>query len=174
MRCMTTNDALFSPTPMPDAPIGTARAEQLMALSGLEIIGAIMLGKLPIPPMARTMQQWIETAAEGVVEFRGDPSETYFNPMGLIHGGWSMTLLDSAMGCAVQTILEAGETYVTLGIETKFLRPITARTGQVRAIGKVIDRTRRTATAEARIEDSLGRILATGTTTCFLDRPGHS
>ncbi|MGJ8555993.1 MAG: PaaI family thioesterase [Sulfitobacter geojensis] len=165
----TTSAPNFSPSKMPDVPFGIARPEEVIGLSGLEAIRAIPTGVLPAPPMAQTMQQWIEAADKGHAEFRGDPSTAYLNPMGLIHGGWTMALLDSAMGCAVQTILDAGEIYVSLGTEVKFLRPITAKMGQVRAIGMVIDRTRQTASAEARVEDSTGRILATGTSTCFLN-----
>ncbi len=169
MQNMKTTDPIFAPSVMPDVPFGVARPEQVIGLSGLEAIRGIPTGVLPAPPMARTLQQWIEAADKGHAEFRGNPSNEYLNPMGLVHGGWTMALLDSAMGCAVQTILDAGEVYVSLGTEVKFLRPITAKTGQVRAIGTVIDRTRQTASAQARVEDSAGRILATGTTTCFLN-----
>lgn len=168
MQGTKNSDPKFSPSLMPDVPFGIARPEQVMGLSGLEAIRAIPTGALPAPPMARTLQQWIEAAEKGHAEFRGNPSKEYLNPMGLVHGGWTMALLDSAMGCAVQTILDAGELYVSLGTEVKFLRPITAKTGQVCAIGTVIDRTRQTASAEARVEDQSGRILATGTRTCFL------
>lgn len=170
MQHATDTAPLFSPSLMPDVPFGIARPEQVIGLSGLDAILAIPAGMIPAPPMARTMQQWIETAEKGRAEFRGNPSQEYLNPMGLVHGGWTMALLDSAMGCAVQTILDAGETYVSLGTEVKFLRPITAKSGQVRAVGIVVDRTRQTAAAEARVEDSAGRILATGTSTCFLGR----
>ncbi len=169
MQDINTNETKFAPTEMPDVPFGIAAPEQVIGLSGLEAIRAISTSDLPAPPMARTLQQWIEVADKGRSEFRGNPSEEYLNPMGLVHGGWTMALLDSAMGCAVQTILSAGEMYVSLGTEVKFLRPITAKTGQVRAIGTVIDRTRQTASAEARVEDQSGRILATGTSTCFLN-----
>lgn len=161
-------EPIFAPSLMPGLPFGVARPEQLIGLSGLEAIRAISTGALPAPPMAQTMQQWIEVADTGHAEFRGNPSKEYLNPMGLVHGGWTMALLDSAMGCAVQTILGVEETYVSLGTEVKFLRPITAEAGQVRAIGKVIDRTRQTASVDARVEDQTGRILATGTSTCFL------
>lgn len=161
-------DPRFTPSLMPDVPFGITRPEQVVGLSGLDAMRAILTGALPAPPMAQTMQQWIVVAEKGHVEFRGNPSKEYLNPMGFIHGGWTMALLDSAMGCAVQTILDAGEMYVSLGTEVKFLRPITVKTGQVRAIGTVIDRTRQTALAEARVEDQSGRILATGTSTCFL------
>ncbi len=172
MHEVKNSEPKFSPGVMPDVPFGIARPEQVAGLSGLEAIRAIPTGALPAPPIARALQQWIESADEGRAEFRGNPSNEYLNPMGLVHGGWAMALLDSAMGCAVQTILAAGETYVSLGTEVKFLRPITAKMGQVRAIGTVIERTRQTASAEARIEDQSGRILATGTSTCFLSLPG--
>lgn len=168
MQDVKNSDPIFSPSVMPDVPFGIARAEQVIGLSGLEAIRAIPTGALPAPPIARTLQQWIEAAEKGRAEFRGNPSKDYLNPMGLVHGGWAMALLDSAMGCAVQTILNPDEMYVSLGTEVKFLRPITAKMGQVRAIGTVIDRTRQTASAEARIEDQSGRILAIGTSTCFL------
>ena len=161
---------IFATAAMPDVPFGLARPDQVATLSGLEILSRIPTGELPAPTMARTLQQWPVSASAGHVEFRGDPSAEYLNPMGLVHGGWTMALLDSALGCAVQTLLEPGETYVSLGTEVKFLRPVLADIGQVRALANVVSRGRRTATADARVEDRKGRILATGTTTCFLDR----
>lgn len=168
MQDANSSNPIFTQSVMPEVPFGIARPELVIGLSGLEAIRAIPTGDLPAPPMAQTLQQWIEVADTGHAEFRGNPSNAYLNPMGLVHGGWTMALLDSAMGCAVQTILDQGEMYVSLGTEVKFLRPITVETGQVRAIGTVIDRTRQTALAEARVEDQSGRILATGTSTCFL------
>ena len=106
-------------------------------------------------------------------EFRGDPGPEYLNPMGTVHGGWAMTLLDSALGCAVHSVMERGERYASLGTEVKFLRPILPTTGQVRCIGVLISRGRRTATSEGRIEDQRGRILATGTSTCFITPAGE-
>ena len=161
----------FEPSEMPDVPFGIAQPEHAMAMTGLDILRSIPAGEFPAPPMARTMQHWIHAVDNGRVEFRGNPSAEYLNPLGLIHGGWSMTLLDSAMGSAVQSTLPKAQRYVSLGTEVKFLRPITVKTGQVRAVATVIDRTRQTVIAEARIEDQSGRILATGTSTCFLISP---
>ncbi len=161
----------FDALPFPEVPFGLARPDQVASLDGLELMARIPRGELPAPPIARTTRQWISEVAEGRVEFRGDPHPDFLNPMGLIHGGWTMTLLDSALGCAVATVLRAGQTYVSLGTEVKFIRPVMADTGQVRAIATVLSRGRRTATAEARVEDRFGRLLATGTTTCFIETP---
>ena len=162
----------FEPEPFLDIPFGLARPEQVLPLSGLEQLRALMQGALPAPTMARTMRHWISAVEPGQAEFRGDPSDAYLNPMGLVHGGWTMALLDSALGCAVQSRLDAGETFSSLGTEVKFVRPITPRTGQVRAVARVVTRGRRTATASAHVEDQSGRILATGTTTCFIEKIG--
>ncbi|MGR3321717.1 MAG: PaaI family thioesterase [Pseudooceanicola sp.] len=159
----------FDALPFPDVPFGLARPEEVAALDGLEAMRRIPRGDLPAPPAARTTRQWISAVERGRVEFRGDPHPDFLNPMGLIHGGWTMTLLDSALGCAVATMLAAGQGYVSLGTEAKFIRPVMAETGQVRATATVLSLGRRTATAEARVEDRFGRLLATGTTTCFID-----
>jgi uncharacterized protein (TIGR00369 family) len=94
------------------------------------------------------------------------------NPAGIVHGGWAMTLLDSALGCAVHTTLEKGEVFVSLDTSVRFIRAITPDTGQVRCIGRIQSRGRRIATAEGRIEDQKGRVLATGTTSCFIQKAG--
>ncbi|MEP2473307.1 MAG: PaaI family thioesterase [Paracoccaceae bacterium] len=163
----------FTPSIIPDVPFGIAQPNQMKGLSGLDAARAIPRGDLPTPSMAQTLQQWILLAAKGKVEFRGTPMQAYLNPMDLVHGGWSVALLDSAMGCAVQAVLEAGEFYTSLATEVKFLRPAMMEMEQVRAICTVIDRTRQTASAEARIEDMQRRILATGTSTCFLKSLGQ-
>ena len=164
--------AAFEVRQMPDIPFGIARPEQVMALTGLQQLQNLIAGELPAPPMARTMRQWISELDEGMAEFRGEPSEAYLNPMGLVHGGWTMSLLDSALGCSVQTVLAPGETYSSLGTEVKFVRPIFSTTGQVRAAAHVVTRGRRTVTATAQVDDQQGRILATGTTTCFVQKLG--
>jgi len=168
MQDLSPSAPAFTPSLMPEVPFGLARPEEVAGMNGLDMIRAIPTGRLPAPPIARTFKQWIEHAEHGLAEFRGEPEAAYLNPMGLIHGGWTMAILDSAKGCAVQTILAPGDAYVSLGTEVKFMRPVTLKTGQVRAIGRVIDRTRQTASAEARLEDTRGRILATGTSTCFI------
>lgn len=159
----------FEDEPFLDIPFGLAKPEQVLPLTGLEQLSALMKGALPAPTMARTLRQWISAIEPGKAEFRGDPSDAYLNPMGLVHGGWTMALLDSTLGCAVQTCLAPGQTFSSLGTEVKFVRPITPRTGQVRARATVMSHGRRTATASGLIEDRSGNVLATGTTTCFID-----
>jgi len=159
---------IFDRIDMPELEFGVAPAGRFAGLAGLEQLLRIPSGELPAPPMARTMRQWLSVIEKGKVEFRGEPSEEFLNPMGIIHGGWTMTLLDSALGCAVHTMLKPGEVYSSLGTEVKFIRPIQTTTGQVRAVAEVVTRGQRTATASARVEDQRGRILATGATTCFI------
>src|SRR5712692_4288803 len=139
------------------------------ALSGLEFIRAIFDGKLPAPPITATMGFTGGTAEEGKVTFVGEPGEYLYNPIGVIHGGFAMTILDSAMGCAVQTTLAANETYTTLETKVNFVRPITLETGRVRCEGVVIHRGGKVATAEGRlVAEQTGKLLAHGTSTCLV------
>ena len=165
-------NAAFAPVSFPDVEFGVATPAQVTGLSGLEALQAIVAGRIPAPPIARAMRQWIAEVGEGEAEFRGDPGSEFLNPMGIIHGGWTMTLLDSVLGCAVQTLLDATETYVSLGTEVKFNRPLLHTSGQVQALGRVISRGRRIATAQASVLDANARVIASGTTTCFIERRG--
>jgi uncharacterized protein (TIGR00369 family) len=106
---------------------------------------------------------------EGRAVFEGEPGEEHYNPIGVVHGGYASTLLDSALGCAVHTTLPAGVAYTSLGLEAKFVRPITRDTGRIRAEAQVLHRGRRQATGEARLYDSKsGKLLAHGTSTCLI------
>ena len=107
----------------------------------------------------------------GTVTFACEASERFANPMGTVHGGIIATLLDSALGCAVQTVLPDGAGYTTLGLEVKYLRPVVVDAGELRATGTVVHAGRRQATAEARLTDQAGRLLATATTTCIVLTP---
>jgi uncharacterized protein (TIGR00369 family) len=138
-------------------------------MSGLEFIRAVFNGRLPPPPIAATMGFAGAGAEEGRVVFIGEPGEYLYNPIGSVHGGYAMTLLDSAMGCAVHTTLAAGERYTTLDVNTNFVRPITAETGRVRCEGKIVHRGGTIATAEGRLTaESTGKLLAHATTTCLV------
>ncbi|GAC1641448.1 MAG: PaaI family thioesterase [Candidatus Dormibacteraceae bacterium] len=148
-------------------PIALGEAGSTM--SGLEFMHAVIAGKLPPPPIAATMDFKGAEAEEGRVVFAGQPGEFVYNPLGVVHGGYAMTLLDSAMGCAVQTMLAHGEGYTSLETSVNFVRPITKETGRVRCEGKVIHRGGRIATAEGRlVAESTGKLLAHGTTTCMV------
>ena len=138
-------------------------------LSGLEFIKAIFDGKLPSPPITATMGFTGGSIEEGKVTFVGEPGEHLYNPIGVVHGGFAMTLLDSAMGCAVHTTLGVGEAYTTLEAKVNFVRPITLETGPVRCEGTVIHRGGTIATAEGRvIAERTDKLLAHGTTTCLV------
>jgi uncharacterized protein (TIGR00369 family) len=147
-------------------PLPTAAAGAEMA--GIDFMRAFASGELPPPPIAVTMRAGPVEIAEGRVVFEGEPGEEHYNPIGVVHGGYAATLLDSAMGCAVHTTLPAGVGYTTLTLETKFVRPITRETGVVRCEAEVVHRGRHQATAEGRIIDAGGKLLAHATATCMI------
>ena len=141
------------------------------AMSGLEFMKAVFEGRLPPPPIAATMDFAGAEAEEGRVVFVGEPREFLYNPIGVVHGGFAMTLLDSAMGCAVQTVLAQGEGYTSLETSVNFVRPITMETGRVRCEASILHRGGRIATAEGKlIAEKTGKLLAHGTTTCLIMR----
>ena len=149
-----------------DPAPGLARAAQM---SGLEYLKAIFDGRLPRPPIAVTMGFEGAEVAEGKAVFFGEPGEFLYNPIGVVHGGFAMTLLDSALGCAIHTTLARGERYTSLETKVNFVRAITSDTGRVRCEATVIHRGRTVATAEGRlVEERTGKLLAHGTTTCLI------
>lgn len=147
---------------------GLARMEQLAGKSGREILEAMMAGELPYPPMNETMNMTLLEVGERYAVFQGIPLLQHYNPLGSVHGGWFAALLDSALGCAVQTTLPAGRSYTTAGLNINIVRPASHKTGPLRATGRLIHGGGRVATAEARIEDEQGKLYAHATTTCFL------
>jgi uncharacterized protein (TIGR00369 family) len=124
--------------------------------------------EIPHAPIAELVGFDLVEAGEGRASFELDPAERHYNPLGTVHGGIAATLLDSAMGVAVHTTLNAGETYTTLELKVNFVRAITEATGRVVATGSVIHRGGRVATAQARLTDEDGRLLAHGTSTCLI------
>jgi uncharacterized protein (TIGR00369 family) len=139
------------------------------APTGLELFEGLLAGELEPPPMAKLMGLELTEASEGRVAFESEPQADFYNATGAVHGGYAATLLDSALGCAVHTTLAPGEGYGTLGLEVKYVRPITLETGRVRVEGEVTYRGRRQATATARIVSvKTGKLLASGTTTCLI------
>lgn len=146
-------------------------AAAVSTMSGMEFARALLSGDLPAPPILLLLGFEPVQFEEGRAVFAVTPDEYHYNPIGVVHGGLACTLLDSAMGCAVQTTLPAGTGYTTLELKVNLLRPLTARTGRVRCEGTVIHVGSRTATAEARIIDGRGKLYAHGTTTCMIFRP---
>jgi uncharacterized protein (TIGR00369 family) len=137
--------------------------------SGLELLREYSEGRLPPPPIAVTMGFNLTEVEEGRAVFEGESAEYLYSPIGFVHGGYAMTLLDSAMGCAIHSTLRAGDRYTTLELKTNFVRPITIETGRVRCEGSVVHRGTTVATAEGRlVAVSSGKLLAHGTTTCLI------
>jgi uncharacterized protein (TIGR00369 family) len=143
-------------------------AEAARAMSGMDFLRAMRDGKLPHPPICALMNYRLVEVEPGHAVFEATPGGQHYNPIGVVHGGLAMTLLDSAMGCAVHTQMPAGGGYTTLEAKTNLVRAITLDTGKVRAIGKVVHLGRRVATAEARLEDAAGKLYAHATTTCIV------
>jgi uncharacterized protein (TIGR00369 family) len=142
--------------------------------SGLELLQRAVTGEFPPPPIAMMMDIRLTEVERGMAVFSGIPQEFHYNPLGTVHGGYGATLLDSAMGCAVHSTLEAGDIYTTLELKINYIRALTHETGPVRGIGKVISETRTTAIAEGRIEDATGKLYAFATTTCVIRRAGSA
>lgn len=147
-------------------------AEAAHTMSGLEFIKAMAGGELPSVPMGELMGFSFSEVEEGRVVFEVEPGEYHYNPIGTVHGGLACALFDSAMGCAVHTMLPAGVGYTTLELKVNFLRPITLDTGRLFCEGKTIHVGRRTATAEARLFDESGKLHGHATTTCMVFREG--
>lgn len=138
------------------------------ALAGIDYMKEMIAGRIPVPPIMRLMGYRLTQVGDGLAVFECEPAEQHYNPIGVVHGGLAMTLLDSAMGCCVHTRLPAGTGYTTLEAKVNLVRAITAKTGTIRATGKVIHLGGKTATAEARLEDAAGKLYAHGTTTCII------
>jgi len=135
-------------------------------LSGLDFLLQFVDGK---PAPFGALLGFTLTAAEfGKVVFEGTPDARHYNPAGVVHGGYAAGLLDSAMGCAVQSTLAPGISYTTMEIKINLVRAMTEDTGLVRGTGRSIYTGRRSATAEGRLEDSSGKLIAHGTTTCMI------
>ena len=147
---------------------GTVSADRQKAMSGLEFVQGLADGTLPLNTIAQTLEYDVAEAASGRVVVTAKPSGIHLNPAGTVQGGLAATLLDSCMGLAVQSTLEKGVGQTTLEFKISLLRPITSETGEIRAEGVVLSRGRRVGTAEGRITDGKGRLLAHGTTTCLI------
>jgi uncharacterized protein (TIGR00369 family) len=153
---------------MNDITYGVVPIETLLQYDGLTFVRGLLTGQFPAPPMTQTLGFTLTEADTGRAVFTGEPQSRHYNPIGSVHGGFAMTLLDSALGCAIHTTLGKGETYTTLEIKVNLVRPLTKETGQVRAEGRVIHRGRTVATSEGDIRDSGGKLYAHATTTCMI------
>jgi uncharacterized protein (TIGR00369 family) len=152
----------------PTIEYGVTPPEVMADMAGIDFVRAIFDGTLPAPPIMQTIEPFDSTAEPGVVVMHSTPGFRHYNPIGSVHGGYAATLLDSAMGLAVHTMLPPGTGYTTLEFKISFVRGMTQDTGPVRSEGRILNVGRRTATAEARITDANGRLLAHATTTCLV------
>ena len=147
---------------------GLARPDQVAGKSGLEILQAIIDGGLPQAPISEAMSFWITEVGEGFAAFEGEPGRHLLNPMGTVHGGWALTLIDSVAGCAGHSLLPAGQHYTTVETKGNFARPITRDTGRVRAEARAVAQGRQIISSEARVLSSEGKVLAHGTSTILV------
>ena len=147
---------------------GVASVDTLKSMPGLDFMTAVSKGELPAAPMAKVMGFYAAEFSHGRAVFRGTPSIDVYNPIGSVHGGWAGTILDSCMGCAVHTTLPKGMGYTTLEYKINLVRGMTADTGEVEAIGTVVNSGKRVGVAEGTIRDAKGNVLAHGTTTCLI------
>ena len=147
---------------------GVTPLPEVRAMNGLDFLRAWFEGRLPSPPIGQALDFTGTEVELGRVVFAGVPDERFYNPIGTVHGGYAATLLDSCMGCAVHSMLEAGQGYTTLEIKINYVRAMTDKTGPVRAEGKVINLGARVATSEGKLVDAAGKLLAHGTTTCLI------
>jgi len=150
------------------AEVGVVAYETMAAMDGLAFMHRMMRGELPAPPICRTGSFQATEVERGRVVFLGEPSEAFYNPLGTVHGGWISMILDSALGCVVHTMLEAGQAYTTVELKVNFVRPVLARTGLVQAEASIVHMGGRLATSEAKLTDPRGRLLAHGTSTCMI------
>ena len=147
---------------------GLARPEDVAGKTGMEVMTAMLDGKLPYPHIADTLDFALIEVAPGKAVFQGTPQLKHYNPLGTVHGGWYATMLDSAVGCAVHTMMPVGRAYTTAELSVNIVRAASHKTGPLRAIGTVIHCGRQLATAEARIVGPDGKLYAHATTTCLV------
>jgi uncharacterized protein (TIGR00369 family) len=147
---------------------GVVPTDVLLSYDGLSFLKGIIDGSVPAPPITETLGFDLVAADKGSAVFEVVPTLAHYNPIGVVHGGLAMTVLDSALGCAVMTTLGKGEAYTTLEIKVNLTRALTKDTGVVRASARMIHRGRTTATAEADLRDAAGTLYAHATTTCII------
>jgi uncharacterized protein (TIGR00369 family) len=148
--------------------IGVASRLELASLSGMEVFQAMFDGRLPMPPIGATLGFLPVHVEPGKAIFQGKPAFEHYNPLGTVHGGWFATLLDSAVACAVHSLLPAGKAYTTLELKLNLVRALTDRVPLVRAEGYIVHAGSQVATAEGRIVGPDGKLYAHASTTCLV------
>jgi uncharacterized protein (TIGR00369 family) len=147
---------------------GVVAPEVLKSYDGLGFLKAIIGGTVPNPPISELLGFHLTEVEKGRAAFEGVPEFRHYNPIGTVHGGFTATLLDSALGCAVFSTITKGETWTTLELKFNFVRPLSQDTGLVRAEGRIVHRGRTVATAEGDLKDRAGKLYAHASTTCMI------
>jgi uncharacterized protein (TIGR00369 family) len=155
-------------TSIADFHYGVPAPAEIEGLSGREVLQAIIDGRLPQPPIAQTMTFWLTEVGDGYAGFEGEPGAHLLNPMGKVHGGWALTLMDSAGGCAAYSVLPADIGYATIETKGNFSRPITEDTGRVRAEARVVGKGRQIISTETKVLSRDSKLLAHGTSTLIV------
>lgn len=155
-------------TSEPSYQYGVIPPDVLKTLSGFEMLDKMLKGELPHPPMSEILDFHLHEVKEGRVTFKGHGKEQFYNPLGMVHGGYMMTMLDSCMTCAAQTLVERGRGFTTLEAKVNFIRPVLAECENIYAIGSAIHCGRRTGTASGEVRDDKGVLYAHGTTTIIV------
>lgn len=148
--------------------LGTIGPAEIAEYSGLELLRRMLEGHYPAPPMAGLMNFGLVEVEEGRAVFKGVPGPQHLNPLGSVHGGWAATIMDSALGCCVQTMLAKGEAYTTAEFKVNLTRPISPQTGEVVCEARIVHKGRTLAVSEASLKDGKGKLLAFGTETCSI------
>jgi uncharacterized protein (TIGR00369 family) len=151
-----------------DRKYGVVPLETIVSLGGLEFLKGIVDGTQPSPPFSQLFGIHLIEVEEGRAVFEGLPEYRHYNPIGTVHGGFTATLLDSALGCAIFSTLAKGEAWTTLELKLNLVRPLTKDTGPLRAEGRLIHRGRTVATSEGDLKDAAGKLYAHATTTCMI------
>jgi len=147
---------------------GLANPREAAGMSGNEMLPAIIDGQLPQAPISKTLSFWLVEVGDGFAAFEGDPGPHLLNPMGTVHGGWALTLIDSVAACAGHSLLPAGSSYTTIETKGNFSRPITQDAGRVRAEARVVSQGRQIISSQAQLLGQDGRVLAHGTSTIMV------
>ena len=147
---------------------GVPSFEQIEGKAGLDVMQDMLAGRLPYAAIAQTLDFVVMEVRPGVAVFQGTPLPRHLNPLGTVHGGWVATLLDSALGCAIHTMMPAGRGYTTAELGVNYVKGLTPKVQRVRAEGKVIHCGGQLATAEARLVGPDGTLYAHATTTCLV------
>jgi uncharacterized protein (TIGR00369 family) len=151
--------------------VGVAVTAETKAMSGVDILRGVMNGSLPAAGISKSLNFWIDEVEEGRVVFAGEPGEESLNPMGAVHGGWALTMIDSACGCAAMSVLPPGVGYTTLETKGNMTRAIRPNTGVYRCEAKLLANGRQIITSDARITGPDGKLYAHGTSTLMVLRP---